>query len=57
MAEQWYVYKNQEQKGPYSIDEFKRRIQNGELSNTDLYWNESIDEWTQGNHYRIYSAP
>mgnify|MGYP001093493576 CR=1 FL=1 len=49
MAEQWFVYKNQEQKGPYTQDELKQRINSGEFRNSDLYWNENMGDWKPGN--------
>jgi hypothetical protein len=49
MAEQWFVYKNQEQKGPYTLDELKQGISSGEFRNSDLYWNENMGDWKPGN--------
>jgi len=42
-----YINRNNKQEGPYSEEEVRRKISNGELSLTDLGWREGLSNWTR----------
>ena len=41
----WYIARDGKQEGPYSPDEFKRLISNGNILPHDLVWNETMEYW------------
>ena len=47
MDEQWYIYSNQQQEGPYTREEIIEQVQEGKLKRTDLVWQEGMAEWKE----------
>lgn len=43
---QWFVYQDQQQKGPFSWDDLKKQYQAGTLRETDMLWSEGMAGWT-----------
>ena len=39
------VYRNDQQEGPYELDEIDRALREGKLSATDLAWQEGLADW------------
>jgi len=48
MSQQWYVYKNGRQKGPYTFEQLKEQGRSGLVSSNDLYWTSGMKGWTLG---------
>ncbi len=44
---EWYIYRNGEQVGPISEEEFKAMLQNNEISANDYVWNAQMSDWVQ----------
>ena len=42
-----YLYKNDQQSGPYSEEQIKEMIAQGSLNNSDLAWKEGLENWQQ----------
>jgi hypothetical protein len=40
-----YIYKNNQQEGPYNVDEVKNMVALGTLKSEDLAWHEGISDW------------
>lgn len=47
MSEQWYVYKDQKQQGPYSFKQLTEQINSGEVTPEDLVWKEGMADWVK----------
>jgi|GEM_PF-1577875 len=45
MADRWYLVEKGQQKGPYRLEELKRRAESGALGPTGLVWTEGMSEW------------
>jgi heme/copper-type cytochrome/quinol oxidase subunit 2 len=45
MSEDWYVYKNQVQQGPYTWSQLHKEAQSGRLMPEDLVWNQALENW------------
>ena len=45
MGEQWYIFRDEKNYGPYSEDEVRLFIKQGILDAPDLLWNKVIDNW------------
>lgn len=45
MSKQWYIYKDQEQKGPFSWEQLTTMGNDGSLKKEDLIWTEGMDDW------------
>ncbi len=45
MAEQWYLARDDQQFGPYSLEQMKEFARKGRLLPQDLVWNEGLSEW------------
>jgi hypothetical protein len=43
---EFYVYKNDQQVGPYSLMDLRDRLQKGEFAYTDLAWRDGLADWT-----------
>jgi hypothetical protein len=41
----WYYSKNGTQVGPIAEDELSAKIKSGEVSSTDLIWQEGMPDW------------
>ena len=39
------VYRNDQQEGPYEIEQIEKALQEGQLSSTDLAWQEGLADW------------
>jgi len=46
-SKEWYLFLNNEQLGPMSIDEIKEYINKGELVFSTLVWKAGMDDWKQ----------
>jgi len=47
VTDQWFVFKNQQQLGPFSIEQLVEKAGSGELGAGDLVWKEGMEEWTK----------
>lgn len=45
MSEEWYVYKNQAQQGPYTWTQLYQEAQSGRILPADLVWNKALENW------------
>ncbi len=45
MAEQWYLARDDQQFGPYTLEQMKEFAREGRLLPQDLVWNEGLSEW------------
>ncbi len=45
MAQQWYVYKDGQQLGPFTREEFDEQVKSGAVNATDLVWTAGFDGW------------
>ncbi len=43
---QWHLYRNNEQSGPYSEEDFFRMGLEGKILSTDFVWNNNMIDWT-----------
>jgi len=43
----WYIYRNNEQYGPYSDEDISGFAQTGEILPDDYVWKESLTDWTR----------
>ena len=48
MSKQWYVYKDQQQKGPFTWEQLWQQARSGAVGPADQYWTEGMDGWTRG---------
>lgn len=44
---QFYVFKNDEQVGPFALMDLRERLKSGEFAYEDLAWREGMADWTQ----------
>ncbi len=44
---EWYIYRNGEQVGPISEEEFRGMLQNNEVAANDYVWNAQMSDWMQ----------
>ncbi|TSA37850.1 MAG: DUF4339 domain-containing protein, partial [Verrucomicrobiaceae bacterium] len=42
---QIYLYQNEQQVGPFTVDEIWNRIASGSIVSSDLGWHEGLSEW------------
>ena len=47
MSSSWYIYKDEQQKGPISWDELYQKAQTGSMRPDDLVWTEGMEGWVQ----------
>lgn len=52
MSSLWYLYKDWQQKGPYSWEELFRLAEAGTLGPADYVWTEGLDDWVQADIIR-----
>lgn len=45
MSTNWYVYKDLQQKGPYTWQEFVAEARAGQFGSHDLVWNKNMEQW------------
>jgi len=45
MGDQWFVFKNQQQLGPFSKEQFVEMAVSGEFGSEDLVWKEGMENW------------
>ncbi|MGM0652022.1 MAG: cytochrome c oxidase assembly factor Coa1 family protein [Bacillota bacterium] len=45
MSEQWYIYQDNQQKGPFSRESIEEQVQQGKLGSQDLVWSQGMAEW------------
>lgn len=45
MSEDWYLYKNEVQQGPYSWTQLYQEAQSGRILPDDLVWNQNLQNW------------
>jgi len=50
LASQWFVYKNQERRGPYSWAQLYQEARSGRLTAGDLVWNETMKDWDRAEN-------
>jgi hypothetical protein len=43
---QWHLYRNNEQSGPYSEEDFFQMGREGKIFSTDFVWNSTMKDWT-----------
>lgn len=49
MSEQWYLYKDNQQKGPYSFEQLAREAQQGLIGPADLVWHKNLEGWIRAD--------
>ena len=49
MSNQWYVYKNQQQKGPFTWEQLWQQASSGVIGPADQIWTEGMAGWTRGD--------
>jgi len=49
MSEQWYLYQNQQQKGPYSLNQLKQAAGQGSIRREDMLWTKGMDGWIRAD--------
>ncbi len=49
MSSLWYLYKDGQQKGPYSWEELFRQAEAGAFGPADYVWTEGLDDWVQAD--------
>ena len=47
MATQWYLYQDQQQKGPYSFEQLSEEAKSGRIGAADMVWNAGMNGWTR----------
>lgn len=45
MSEEWYIFKNQTQQGPYTWTQLYQDAQSGRILPADLVWNKALENW------------
>lgn len=45
MNQEWYYWRNGEQRGPLTLEEMKTMLAEGEIAPSDLVWKDSMPEW------------
>jgi hypothetical protein len=45
MSEEWYIFKNQAQQGPYTWTQLYQEAQSGRIVPEDLVWNQALENW------------
>ena len=48
MSQEWYVFQNEQQKGPYTWEQLWQQASSGALRPDDMIWNEELEGWVQG---------
>lgn len=43
---QWHLYRNNQQSGPYSEEEFLKMAGEGKIASADHVWNSNLKDWT-----------
>ena len=49
MKKQWFVYKDQQQKGPFSWEQLWQMARSGAVGPADYYWTEGMAGWSRGD--------
>lgn len=49
MSKQWYLFKNQQQHGPYAWEDIVKQYEEGAIEREDLLWSEGMDDWTRAD--------
>jgi uncharacterized membrane protein len=47
MSKKWYLYKNKEQKGPFTWEELEAQAGEGSITASDMIWSEGMEGWTK----------
>jgi uncharacterized membrane protein len=47
MSKKWYLYKNKEQKGPFTWEELQVQAGEGSITASDMIWSEGMEGWTK----------
>lgn len=53
----YYVGKNGQQTGPFTLDQVKAKYATGEILPTDLVWKEGTADWKPASNFSEFSAP
>jgi hypothetical protein len=53
----YYVGKNGQQTGPFTLDQVKAKYATGEILPTDLVWKEGTADWKPASNFAEFSAP
>lgn len=57
MGEQWYYAKDNQQQGPYSLEEVKDFAKAGEFGSSDLVWTDTMEDWTPASEVGEFEFP
>ena len=59
MTQQWYVYKNGQQNGPYTREQLNEQAGDGSLSPADMIWTAGMANWSRADQVEglILAAP
>lgn len=44
-TEQYFIFRSQEQEGPFTLSQLQSMWRSGSLANSSQYWKEGLDEW------------
>ncbi len=47
MSKKWYLYKNKEQKGPFTWEELQAQAGEGSITASDMIWSEGMEGWAK----------
>lgn len=49
MSDNWYLYQDQQQKGPYTFEQLASEIQRGAVSPADMIWCSGMENWVRAD--------
>ncbi len=49
MSEKWYLYKDQQQRGPYSFEQLAQEARQGLIGPADLVWHQGLQGWVRAS--------
>lgn len=49
MSEQWFIFKDQVQKGPFTREQLNEQVQSGAVGPNDQIWKEGMDGWVSAD--------
>ncbi len=52
MTEKWYLYQNNQQKGPYSFEQLAQEARQGLIDPADLVWHKGLEGWVRASQVK-----
>lgn len=53
MANKWYISKDGQQSGPFSIEQLRGMVGSGRLAAGDMVWTEGMDQWAMAGQVNV----